>query len=259
MVPSAPDERLLQRSWRRFETGYRMRPPVTTALVVAFLVCHLISGGVDYAIGETDAWGVVFGARSSRGLALCGGRVAVLVAHGEIWRLWTYGFLHADALHIFFNTTAMWGLGRVCEAVYGSTRTLWLFLLAVLGGGILSQAGGTMASVGASGGIFGLMGALLVFGQKRRRSMDREMRATFGRRLAPWVLLNLFIGVLLPFIDNLGHVGGLVAGAAFGLVSGDTITADNDVSRVSIVAMRLGSAALLVVGLLAVILPALGR
>ncbi len=250
--PSAAEARLQQRTWRRFDTGYHMRPPVTVALVAAVTLVHLITGLADRHTGRGDAWGI-FGARSLETLADYGGRVGALVARGETWRLWTYGFLHADAVHYLLNTTALVGLGRVCEAVYGSTRTLWLFLLAVITGGICSQLGGNPASVGASGGLFGMMGALLVFGRRHRAEMDAEMRASFGRRLAPWVVFNLAIGVVIPSIDNLAHIGGLLGGAAFGLASGNTLTANADASRISMVTMRTLSALLLASGLVAVL------
>lgn len=253
MTPDPAQERLYQRSWRRFVTGYRMRPPVTLGLVVALVAIHLYTGWVDVQLGLGDAFGIIFGARSERVLAEFGARSTPLVQRGEIWRLWTHGFLHANALHIFFNVSALWGLGRVCEAVYGSTRTFWLFLVSVIGGGLLSQLFTFGPSVGASGGLFGLMGALLVFGQRRRRFMDPPMRAAFGRRLLPWVVLNLGIGVFVPNIDNYAHIGGLVAGAGFALVADDVITADQDGPTFTLRAMRVASAALLASGLVGVL------
>ncbi len=250
--PGSAEDLLQRRTWRRFDTGYQMRPPATVGLLAAITVGHLASGLVDQGLGKAGTWGL-FGARSMEALERCGGRVAFLVERGEVWRLWTYAFLHADALHFTLNTVALVGLGRVTEAVYGSTRTLWLFLLTAITGGLCSQLGGNPASVGASGGLFGMMGALLLFGRRHRGAMDRDMRDAFGRRLAPWVVFNLAIGIFLPSIDNLAHVGGLLGGAAFGLVSGNALTANADASRVSIRAMRLVSAVLLLVGLLGVV------
>lgn len=226
---------------------------MTRLLTFVLVLLHLGTGVVDAETGRGDTWGIIFGARSSETLSLCGGRVASLVADGQIWRLWTYGFLHADAVHILFNGTALWGLGRVSEAVYGGTRTFWVFLVAVIGGGVLSQLGGTPLAVGASGGVFGLMGALLVFGVLRGRSLPPELRSAFTARLWPWVVFNLFIGVMLPFIDNLGHVGGLIGGAAVAAVSGNQLTDNADMSRFTRRAMRVGSAALLAAGLAGVI------
>lgn len=247
--------RLERRTLRRFELALGEPHLVTRVLTFVLVLLHLATGVVDAQTGRGDVWGVVFGARSAETLSAFGGRVSALVRHGEVWRLWTYGFLHADAIHILFNGTALWGLGRVCEAVYGGTRTLWFFLLAVLGGGVLSQLGGTPSAVGASGGIFGLMGALLVFGLRHGRSLPPELRVAFTRQLWPWVLLNLFIGVVLPFIDNLGHVGGLLLGAGVAAMSGNQLTANADMSALTRRLMRVGSAAMLVAGFLGVVWP----
>ena len=256
-IPAAPSpgsaaDLLQRRTWRRFDTGYRMRPPVTVGLIAAVTLGHLGSGLLDGRLGKADAWGL-FGVRSLEALERCGGRVAYLVDRGEVWRLWTYAFLHADALHFTLNTVALVGLGRVTEAVYGSTRTLWLFLFTAITGGLASQLGGNPASVGASGSLFGMMGALLLFGRRHRRAMDGDMRDAFGRRLAPWVVFNLALGLFLPSIDNLAHIGGLLGGAGFGLVSGNALTTNADASPLSIRAMRLVSAVLLAVGLLGVV------
>lgn len=253
--PPSPDhatEKVHQRTWRRFETGYRMRPPVTVGLVLSFTLLHLATGLHDAQLGTAGRWGLV-GVRSARTLSDFGGRVARLVEDGQLWRLWTYGFLHADGVHFLLNTVAMVGLGRVSEAVYGSTRTLWLFLLAVITGGITSQLGGNPASVGASGGLFGIMTALVVYGYRHRAVMDEEMRATFTRRLWPWVVFNLAIGFVIPSIDNLAHVGGLLGGLGFGLVSGNVLTANADASPLATRAMQLVAAGLLVGGTAAVI------
>jgi rhomboid protease GluP len=97
-------------------------------------------------------------------------------------------------------------------------RFLWLFLVAGVCGSTLSYLGGNTASVGASGSVFGLMGACIVFGFRYRLVLPPHIGDLFRRRLLPWVGLNLVIGAVIPFIDNLGHVGGLLGGAGFALV-----------------------------------------
>ncbi|MFZ5475481.1 MAG: rhomboid family intramembrane serine protease [Myxococcota bacterium] len=213
-----------QRAVRRF-THWTERPLVATPLLAAsFGVMHAVTGAGDYLAGRVGVWLAVFGARSEEVLVLFGGRDRALVRAGEVWRLVTCGFLHGDLAHLFFNGMAFYGLGRLCEAVFGPERLVWLFTSCVLGGAIASQAGGGDLSVGASGGIFGMMGALVAFGLRRRRRMPPGLRDVFVRQLWPWILLNLFIGAVLPFIDQYAHVGGLLAGAAQGLVLGDRIT-----------------------------------
>jgi membrane associated rhomboid family serine protease len=213
-----------RRAVRRF-THWVERPLVATPILFGcFVAGHVATGVLDFAAGRVGPWLAIFGARSEAALVRLGGRESDLVREGEVWRLITCGFLHGDLAHLFFNGMAFLGLGRLCEAVFGPARLVWLFTSCVLGGSIASQLGGGELSVGASGGIFGMMGALVAFGLRRRHGMPPKLRDVFVRQLWPWILLNLFIGAMLPFIDQYAHVGGLLTGAAQGLFLGDRIT-----------------------------------
>lgn len=213
-----------QRSARRFTHHYVAVPWATVVLLAVFVGIHLATGWVDLATGRSTPWFALFGARSTDVLTLFGGRDRELVADGEWWRLIACGFLHGDLTHLFFNALAFWGLGRLGEAVFGPVRLVWLFLVCVLGGAILSQMGASPLSVGASGGVFGMMGALVVFGFRRRKTMAPGLREVFTRQMWPWIVLNLVIGAVLPFIDQRGHIGGLLTGAVCGLFLGDRVT-----------------------------------
>lgn len=218
--PPAPN----RPSLRRLRDGLDQRALVTTWLAVSMVVLHIVAGVWDWSTGRCDVWGVLYGDRSREALILFGGRARDLVAHGEWWRLISCGWLHAGPLHLTLNVTALFGLGPMCEAVFGRVRTLALFLVAVVAGAILSQIGGAPLAIGASGGVFGMMGALGAFGLVRGRHLHAQLRRLFGRDLWPWVVLNLGIGLLVPGVDNLGHIGGLVAGSVFGVVSADFVT-----------------------------------
>ena len=148
-----------------------------------------------------------------------GGRSHELVADGQLWRLVTYGFLHAGPIHLTVNALSLLGLGPLCEAVFGRTSTAALFLSAVVSGAVLSQLGPAPLAVGASGGAFGMMGALVAFGAGRRAKLHPLLRRMFGASLWPWVVMNLAMGALIPGIDNLGHLGGLLAGLVFGALA----------------------------------------
>ena len=124
---------------------------------------------------------------------------------------------------MLLNGVAFFALGRLCEAVYGSVRFLWLFLVAGVCGSTLSFLGGNALSVGASGGIFGLLGAAVVFGWRYRHKLPPGASDFFRMRLLPWVALNLFIGAVIPFIDNLGHTGGLIGGAVMAALIGNRV------------------------------------
>ncbi|NUS74528.1 MAG: rhomboid family intramembrane serine protease [Corynebacteriales bacterium] len=131
------------------------------------------------------------------------------IAGGEFWRLITAGFFHNGILHLALNMYGLWILGRVCEQFLGRWRFLLLYVLAGIGGAtaeFLFRDAGTYA-VGASGSIFGLMAALFFF----HRALNLESRAVITL-----LVLNLGLGLFIPGISVIGHLGGLVVGGAVG-------------------------------------------
>jgi membrane associated rhomboid family serine protease len=134
-----------------------------------------------------------------------------LVSAGDWWRVVTAAFLHYGPLHLAMN---MWGLyiaGTLLEQIIGR----WRFALLYLASGIAGSAGALIASynaatVGASGAIFGLFGALLV--------LERRRHIATGGQIAGIVVLNLVFTFAVPGISIGGHVGGLIAGAALMLL-----------------------------------------
>lgn len=206
-----------RRVWMNLVNGLR-RPWMTIALLVVIGLAHLLAGSLAFSQGLVNLAGVVVSQRTTGVLVVLGAMVGERVSDGELWRLISCLFLHGDGTHILLNGIALYGLGRLCESVYGPVRFLWLFLVAGVCGSTLSWLGGNAASVGASGSIFGLMGACIVFGYRYRLVLPPHIGDMFRRKLLPWVGLNLAIGVVIPFIDNLGHVGGLIGGAAMAMV-----------------------------------------
>jgi membrane associated rhomboid family serine protease len=126
----------------------------------------------------------------------------------EYWRLVSYGFLHSGLLHIGFNMYILYYLGTMLEPALGRARFLGLYFASLLGGAfgalLLSP---NSATVGASGAVFGLMGAAFVM--QRARGVD-PMQSGIG----PLILLNLGLGFIIPNVSVGGHLGGLVAGVA---------------------------------------------
>ena len=125
---------------------------------------------------------------------------------GEWWRLLTAAFLHGSFLHIAFNMYVLFALGPTLERILGHGRYLALYVLAAFGGGVASYVFSDIrtVSVGASGAIFGLMGALVVAGRKLRYDVTQVL-----------VLLgiNVVIGFFSAGVDWRAHLGGLVTGA----------------------------------------------
>ncbi|MFP4395515.1 MAG: rhomboid family intramembrane serine protease [Anaerolineales bacterium] len=144
--------------------------------------------------------------------ALIPGRVIYL---GEWWRIITAGFLHAGILHIGFNLYALYFLGQGVERFYGGVRFLAIYAVSMLGGNALAMLFSPLGipTVGASGAILGLVGALLVYFWQYRDDLSGA-RHRF-RKMLEMALLNVAIG-LSPGISLWGHLGGVLAGASMG-------------------------------------------
>ena len=134
------------------------------------------------------------------------------VADGELWRLVTSGFLHSGLFHLLFNMFALYVLGGLLEPAVGRLRFAMIYFVALLAGSfgalLLEPAALT---VGASGAIFGLMGAAVVV--MRNRGIN-PMESGLGM----WIGLNLLITFAVPGISIGGHIGGLVGGALAALL-----------------------------------------
>ena len=98
-----------------------------------------------------------------------------------------------------------------------------------------------------------MMGACVVFGWRFRRELPPEIGDLFRRKLLPWVGLNLFIGYVIPFIDNLGHVGGLITGALLALVTGNQIIPGHQGSTTQSLLMAVGAFTLLMLAFIGVV------
>ena len=127
---------------------------------------------------------------------------------GQYYRLFTGIFLHANFLHLIFNMYALYVIGMQLESFLGKGKYLAVYLLSGLGGSMLSIFFSNGYSIGASGAIFGLMGALLYFGYHYRVYLDSVVKS----QIIPLIILNLLIGFTSTGIDNWAHIGGLVGG-----------------------------------------------
>ena len=137
---------------------------------------------------------------------------------GQWWRLGTAMFLHFGLVHLGMNMWALWDGGRLVERLYGSLRFAGIFLASGLTGNLLSLivAADRAVSGGASGAIFGIYGALLVWLWRERRTVHpTEFRWLFGGA-ALFTAATIGLGLLIPGIDNAAHIGGLVTGALLG-------------------------------------------
>jgi membrane associated rhomboid family serine protease/tetratricopeptide (TPR) repeat protein len=137
---------------------------------------------------------------------------------GEYWRLVMPMFLHGGWLHILANSYCLYVLGPILERVYGYGRYATIYVAAGVGGAFLSMAVSRNTSVGASGAIMGIAGAILVTGYVHRDAIPPRWGRAFGAGIIPFILLVLVSGLTEHGIDNWGHVGGLASGLLLALV-----------------------------------------
>jgi membrane associated rhomboid family serine protease len=188
-----------QKTKVRTAATIRRDPQLAYALiavnVIAFLAMSAGGGGLDGRGGTVYSNGFLFGPA---------------VADGEWWRIASSGFLHAGLLHLAFNMYFLYFLGTLMEPEIGKLRFGAIYLVSLLGGsfGALLVSPDAV-TVGASGAVFGLMGAAIL--AMRARGID-FMQSGLGITL----LLNLGITFLIPNISIGGHIGGLVAGGIVG-------------------------------------------
>lgn len=181
-------------------------PVVTYVLLVINVIIWLL---IELFAGSTENTEILtrFGANSGQHILL----------FGETWRLFTSMFLHSRLDHLALNAIALFIFGLEMERIYGPARFGVIYILAGLFGSLASFAskGPFVVSVGASGAIFGVIGMNLAYFLLHRDSFGQ-----FGRQRLTSTLviigINLFLGFTVPRIDNMAHIGGLIAGVALG-------------------------------------------
>jgi rhomboid protease GluP len=160
-------------------------------------------------------WEVTTGALTSdRALIDHGAIYGPSVKAGEWWRIVSGAFLHGGLLHVSLNMFALFQVGTFLEMLVGSRRMLLAYFLSMIGSGIaVVLFSPDQPTVGASGAIFGVFGALAAIGLRlgpRGRGLVQQT--------VPIILLNLALGFTIPNISNVGHIGGLLTGFVVGLM-----------------------------------------
>jgi rhomboid protease GluP len=187
---------------RRGESTITLTQIIFGANLAVFLATAYASSTVMDFPGDALAWGA---------------NIGPYTLSGQWWRLLSYMFLHGGLMHIAFNMWCLWDLGALCESLYGRWTFGALYLLTGVGGGLASVAWnpGTF-SVGASGAIFGLAGALLASFYLGEFSVPKAALSGPLKSLAFFVGFNLFFGQVVGGIDNACHIGGLITGLMLG-------------------------------------------
>ena len=198
----------------------RRKAPVTKALLamiaIVFVIEFLFGGPRNLGPGAN----IFMDDINPQLLATFGAIVGGMLRRHEYWRLITAMFLHASILHWAVNSWALYQLGTLYEVLFGSRRFVLIYLATGLCASIASAAHmhANGASVGASGAIFGILGAFIF--SIRRSPIYRHQPWTRGLigQLVFWIVINIAIGASFAFIDNTAHLGGLVSGLLLGLI-----------------------------------------
>lgn len=186
---------------KKAEDIFTKKDPIVTKILLGI---NLIVFILSFIYGE-------------RSIINFGSNYGPFVKNGEIYRLVTAAFIHVDFLHFFFNCYALYVIGPQIENFFGKWKYLTIYLGSAICGNLLSILfNGNIASIGASGAIFGLLGALLYFGYHYRVYLDGVIKS----QIIPIIILNLFIGFIGTSIDNAAHIGGLVGGILISIAVG---------------------------------------
>jgi membrane associated rhomboid family serine protease len=185
----------------RQSTKVRTMRTMTDEPVLTYLLI-----GINVLVGIGSLLGGGAGADSSS-LTDDGGVSQATIAGGDYWRLITAGFLHAGPFHLLTNMLALWILGSMIEPAMGKWRFGLVYFVSLLCGsfGALLLSPDSL-TVGASGAVFGLMGAAAIVARNRGFSLMES-------GLGIWIGLNLLITFTIPNISVGGHIGGLVGGS----------------------------------------------
>ncbi len=183
--------------------GARQDARLTYALMavnVVVLIAMQMSGGSTNP-DVLLAFGAMFGPR---------------IADGEYWRLLTAMFLHVGFIHLAFNVFGLWVFGRIVEGVFGPLRFALIYVLAGLCGSVVSYVLNPVTiAAGASGAVFGIIGALAAYFAAQRHVLGQMAQQNLYGLLVLGAV-NLIFGILTPGIDNWAHLGGFGGGFALG-------------------------------------------
>jgi rhomboid protease GluP len=196
------DERI-----RLVEALQRATPRVwVTPVISALLVCVFV--GVTVASGTS-----AFTPSVTELMPYGANTFSVTVGRNEWWRLLAATGLHGGLLHLMLNVWAFWNAGALTERLFGNWAFLFIYVSSAIGGSIASLHWNQAAvSVGASGAVFGVYGALLAFVLTNRSALPPSAAQGLRTTTLGFIVLNLLIGLTLPFVDNSAHAGGLVVG-----------------------------------------------
>jgi len=184
--------------------GTMVKWPVTTALIALNVAAYAVTAFLSQDIINSNIYVLVF----------LGAKVNSLIAAGEIWRLATCMFLHGGIFHLALNMYSLYAVGPVIENFFGKKKYTAIYFISGICSSLLSFYMTPEISIGASGAIFGVLGACLVFAVKMKNRIGKD----FMINVIAVIGINLFLGFSVSMVDNFGHIGGLIGGIASSLI-----------------------------------------
>lgn len=181
------------------------KPVITYALIIINLIMFLAM----YIFGNGSEDGltlILFGANNR----------ALVLGYHQYFRLITAAFLHIGIMHLLFNMYALYVIGSQIENFFGKVKYILIYLGSAVFASVLSICFSDSISAGASGAIFGLLGAMLYFGYHYRLYLGNTIKS----QIIPIIVINLIFGFVMNGIDNAAHIGGLIGGVLFAMISG---------------------------------------
>jgi rhomboid protease GluP len=215
-----PIQRVEAAPWTRQESSSMLVTQAIFGINVAVFIAMLLAGVsmLDNPAGQDLVhWGANYGP---------------LTVSGQWWRLLTCVFVHGGLLHIGFNMWCLWSLGRIAESVYGHWTFAVVYLISGLAASLASLIWNpAILSVGASGAIFGIAGALIASFYLGEFSLPRAALSGTLRSVVVFVGYNLFFGAVIARTDNAAHIGGLLMGLLLGALIAKVAPGHDDFLR----------------------------
>ena len=187
-------------------------PILMPMIIILCVVLYGVSLLIDTGEFRRDTGIMNLGSPDMNALYLLGMTGGHAWKDGYYWTILSASLLHGSVLHIFFNMMWLNNLSKIGSSIWGAHRMVIVFVLTGASGFLLSNMMQNMPTVGASCSIFGIMGALIIFGHRRGGEAGRAM----SNQIWAWVIIGLIFGMSLPGINNYGHIGGLLGGFVMG-------------------------------------------
>ncbi|MBU3181810.1 rhomboid family intramembrane serine protease [Clostridium psychrophilum] len=179
------------------------KPWITIGIIAINVIMYLVTAYLSLVYAK----GSIFNSDINV-LIMLGAKVNNLISQGQYYRFVSCMFLHGGIVHIGVNMYSLYAIGPMVERVYGKVKYIAIYFISGICASIFSYVFSTDVSIGASGAIFGLLGAVLILAIKSKEKTG----SGFIKSILSVICINIFIGATMPNIDNFAHVGGLLGG-----------------------------------------------